>query len=104
MATVIRLRRDNAAAWTAANPILAQGEPGVELDTGKFKVGNGTSAWNDLTYAYTTDVGDLTDVGNLLTTGTTQPTGTNDTTLATTAFVQQEIAVLKGLLYAYVQD
>jgi lysophospholipase L1-like esterase len=29
---------------------LAAGEPGVELDTNRFKIGNGTSAWNSLPY------------------------------------------------------
>ena len=53
MATKIQLRRDVAASWSSTNPILAQGEPGVETDTGQFKIGDGTSAWNDL--AYTND-------------------------------------------------
>ena len=50
MATRIQKRRDIAAAWTAANPVLAQGEEGIELDTGKEKIGNGTTAWNSLPY------------------------------------------------------
>lgn len=45
MTTLIQLRRGTAAQWTAANPVLAQGEIGIELDTGQFKVGNGTTAW-----------------------------------------------------------
>lgn len=48
--TTIRLRRGTAAAWTAANPVLASGEPGVETDTGRQKVGDGVTAWNDLDY------------------------------------------------------
>ena len=49
-------RRDFAAAWTTANPILAAGEIGVELgatstDPQKFKIGNGASPWVDLDYA-----------------------------------------------------
>ena len=48
--TTIKLRRGTAAQWTAANPILAAGEPGVETDTGKFKMGNGTAAWSALSY------------------------------------------------------
>jgi len=50
MATKIQLRRDTSANWQGTNPILAQGEPGVELDTKKMKVGDGISAWNDLEY------------------------------------------------------
>lgn len=47
----IQYRRDTAANWTAANPVLKAGEPGFESDTAKFKVGNGTSGWNALSYA-----------------------------------------------------
>jgi len=46
----IQLRRGTAAAWTAANPVLAEGEVGVELVTNKAKVGNGSSAWAALSY------------------------------------------------------
>lgn len=48
--TQIQIRRGTAAAWTAANPILAQGEMGYEIDTQKIKVGNGSTAWNSLSY------------------------------------------------------
>lgn len=49
-------RRDSAANWTAANPILAAGEIGVELglttaDPQMFKIGNGVTEWTDLAYA-----------------------------------------------------
>lgn len=46
----IKLRRGTAAAWTAANPILATGEPGYESDTGNLKIGDGTTAWTALPY------------------------------------------------------
>jgi hypothetical protein len=46
MTTRIKLRRDTAANWTAENPILAAGEPGLETDTGKVKYGDGVSRWN----------------------------------------------------------
>ena len=39
----IQLRNDTAANWTTSNPILLKGEMGVEIDTGKFKIGNGTT-------------------------------------------------------------
>ena len=50
MATRFQKRRDTAENWTAVNPVLAQGEEGLELDTGKEKVGNGTANWNSLPY------------------------------------------------------
>lgn len=48
MALKIQLRRDIAANWTANNPLLLNGEIGIETDTLKFKVGNGTQRWNVL--------------------------------------------------------
>ena len=50
MADIIQLRRDTASNWTSANPILAQGELGVETDTNKIKVGDGSTAWASLGY------------------------------------------------------
>jgi len=46
--TQIQIRRGTAAQWTSANPILASGEFGYETDTGKFKIGDGSTAWNSL--------------------------------------------------------
>lgn len=48
--TKIQLRRDTAANWTSVNPVLLEGEVGLELDTGKSKVGDGSTAWNSLAY------------------------------------------------------
>jgi Major tropism determinant N-terminal domain len=50
VAIQIQLRRGTAADWTTANPVLAEGEMAVEIDTLKFKVGNGTTSWNTLPY------------------------------------------------------
>ena len=47
----IQLRRDTAADWTSANPVLAEGEIGLERDTDQFKIGDGTTAWSSLAYA-----------------------------------------------------
>ncbi len=41
-------RRDTAADWTAANPILSSGEMGYEVDTNSLKFGDGVSDWNTL--------------------------------------------------------
>jgi len=51
MAVTIQLRRDTAANWTSANPVLAQGELGLETDTSRYKIGNGSSAWSSLSYS-----------------------------------------------------
>lgn len=54
--TVIKLRRDTAADWVTANPVLAEGEAGLETDSGLVKYGNGTSAWADLPYTTASSV------------------------------------------------
>lgn len=50
MAIVIQLRRDTAANWTTQNPILAEGEFGIETDTLELKFGNGVDTWTALPY------------------------------------------------------
>lgn len=50
MRITIKTRRDTAAEWTSANPVLSLGEMGIETDTKKFKFGDGNTAWNSLQY------------------------------------------------------
>lgn len=50
MANRLQMRRDTAANWTEVNPLLMEGEIGIETDTGKIKVGNGTDNWSSLPY------------------------------------------------------
>jgi len=64
--TIIQFRRGTAAEWTAVNPVLAAGEVGYETDTGKIKVGNGSSLWTALGYSSEGPTG---------ATGATGPTG-----------------------------
>jgi hypothetical protein len=51
MAITIQLKRGTAARWNQTNPILALGELGLEIDTQRFKVGNGVTPWTGLGYA-----------------------------------------------------
>lgn len=55
----LQLRRDTAANWTSANPTLAAGQPGFETDTGRVKIGDGSTAWTSLVYRF--ESGSLTD-------------------------------------------
>ena len=50
MANRIQLRRDGAQQWANINPVLAQGELGIEIDTARFKIGDGVTPWNSLRY------------------------------------------------------
>ena len=70
MASIIQIRRDTASNWTTANPILALGEMGAEIDTSKIKIGDGTTAWTSVPY--------LIDAGDYLT-ATSTNTLTNKT-------------------------
>jgi hypothetical protein len=49
--TQIQLRRGTAALWASTNPTLAAGEIGLETDTLLIKIGNGSTAWNSLSYS-----------------------------------------------------
>lgn len=51
------LRRNQSTIWTQNNPTLLSGEPGVELDTGQMKVGDGIRTWNLLPYVGTGGAG-----------------------------------------------
>jgi hypothetical protein len=50
MANRIQLRRGSAQEWANVNPTLAIGELGIEIDTGRIKIGDGITAWNSLRY------------------------------------------------------
>jgi hypothetical protein len=74
--TDINMRKGTAAAWASANPVLSAGEPGFETDTKKLKLGDGTTAWNNLPY-FRVDGGELVGGGGGGPTPTpTQPTPT----------------------------
>ena len=47
----LQMRNDTAANWNSKNPVLAKGEMGVEIDTKKFKFGDGITKWQELSYA-----------------------------------------------------
>jgi hypothetical protein len=63
--TTIRLRRNTASGAAASNPVLLAGEPGVETDTGKLKIGNGSSNWNALPYVGTGTSDEYHEYANL---------------------------------------
>lgn len=48
----VRLALRNAVAsdWAASNPVLALGEEGLETDSRKFKIGDGSTPWTGLPY------------------------------------------------------
>jgi Major tropism determinant N-terminal domain len=84
MAYEIQLRHDTAANWTSADPTLAQGEAGYETDTGKLKIGDGSTAWTSLAYFEGSNVTSVTAADTSIVIGGTATaptvrTGTLDT-------------------------
>lgn len=107
--THIQQRRGTAAAWTTENPILMEGEAGHETDTGRWKLGDGITPWDDLSYKSGVDsvagktgvvalvVGDVTGAAPTASpvfTGSpkapTKSKGDSSTNLATTAYVKSQ--------------
>ncbi len=88
----LRPRRSTAAEWSAINPVLQEGELGIECpDTGvgtglsKFKIGDGYTHWNDLPYSFDATAAQAIYGGNVtvshdicLRTGTTDEWETED--------------------------
>lgn len=46
----IQFRKDNTTNWESYNPILSSGEPGYNISRKELKIGDGSTAWNDLLY------------------------------------------------------
>lgn len=76
--TAIQVRRGTASQWTSANPTLAAGEWGLETDTLKTKIGNGSTAWSSLAYATgSVAVGNITGLGTDVATWLATPSSAN---------------------------
>jgi len=74
MAFRVQVRRDTGQRWSLNNPILLNGEMGFNTDTNQFKIGNGTTTWNSLSY-WTGGVGPTGPTGPIGLIGPTGPTG-----------------------------
>jgi hypothetical protein len=73
--TRIQVRRGSLSQWNAASGVLGQGilyqgELGYETDTGRFKIGDGSTAWATLNYG---SVRSVTGVSGII--ATTDSTG-----------------------------
>jgi hypothetical protein len=82
--TQIQVRRGTASQWTSANPTLASGEWGLETDTLKTKIGNGSTAWNSLAYATgSISISNVTGLGTGVSTFLATPSSANLATALT---------------------
>jgi hypothetical protein len=46
----VQHKRGTAAQLAGNNPVISAGEIVVETDTGRTKIGDGSTAWNNLRY------------------------------------------------------
>lgn len=89
---MIQFKRGNAQDFKIKNPILAAGQPGYEKDTGKLKIGNGETAWNNLNYV-TPDADEMIAEASVATDDTLISYGSEDPTVNTKgAIYLQEVA------------
>jgi len=103
MTSRLQNRRDTAANWTSNNPTLAAGEIGLETDTAKWKMGNGSTAWNSLAYAYTAGAAGATGpTGPTGATGPVGATGATGVTGATGAGGVEAVNAQVGTTYTFV--
>lgn len=58
----IQIRHDTANNWLNKNPVLKAGEAGYDITNSVFKIGDGTTHWNDLASIQGGQGGDETDV------------------------------------------
>ncbi len=85
----IQNRRGTATQWTSVNPTLLSGELGVETDTGKLKVGDGSTAWASRNYA-----GGSTNASDLV-------SGTlNDARLSVNVPLKSKLSIINVLDYS----
>jgi hypothetical protein len=56
--SLIQIRRGGSGLWASTNnglgPVLSAGEFGYETDTGRIKIGDGSTIWNNLPYSFLT--------------------------------------------------
>ena len=99
MAVRIQFRRDDGSFWTTNNPILAQGELGYDLANGNFKIGTGSTAWNDLPYFVTKNKVGLENVENFhIATQIQAETGTSNELYMTPLRTAEAIAAQTGTI------
>lgn len=60
--TINKTRTDTSANFTASNLILKKGEMAFESDTRRFKIGDGTTSWNNLEYVLSQESGIIKDL------------------------------------------
>lgn len=63
----IRTKHDTEANWTTNNPVLLDGEQGFVTGTTKYKIGDGTKKWSELSYHNTLTDSEKTKLSGIAT-------------------------------------
>lgn len=100
MNLIFQLRRGSAAEWALSNRVLLAGEPGIETDTKKLKLGDGVTAWNSLPYVGASAV-DLTNYYTKAQIDATLATYATDAEVAATLATYATDAEVAALLAGY---
>lgn len=87
-----RLRRGLAATWTSTNDVLLEGEFGLEKDTSRVKIGDGSTPWNSLPYW-----GDSTEVQTITSAATVTPNATDDVVIVSAQAAALTVANPAGI-------
>ena len=85
MAVKFQFRRDTAANWESNNPILSEGEFGLDLTNQRFKIGDGVNTWNNIEFSQYTNKAE---------------TFSESLTVATTDWVEQTTGDWDGVFIA----
>lgn len=62
--SIIKIKRGTAAQWASSNPVLEEGELGLDNTNNILKVGNGSSNWSTLPTLNSQDI-PITDLRGL---------------------------------------
>lgn len=100
MGYTIQFKRGTSAQWTSQNPVLADGEPALETDTGKIKIGDGTTEWWDLSYLAGDGGGGTSAIviNNLVSTSTTDALSANQGRILNEVKAKKSTEISKTLL------
>lgn len=99
MSVTIKFRRGNSAEWTSSgSTVLASGEPGYEIDTGRVKIGNGVTPWSGLYYSSVIPTGFLAGSGINIGLGQLGSTSTISVTGLNSSYIGDFNSSVSGLL------
>lgn len=96
--TLIQIRRGAATEWTSVNPTLSAGEWGYETNTGRYKIGDGITAWTSLDYSAITPDSFVEGTGIGLTQGTNGSTLTIAVTGISSSLVTDFNSAVSGIV------